>query len=206
MNHEHRYNQIIMNAMKENRRYDTTKFYERHHIIPKCCGGSDSSENLIYLKLREHFICHGLLAKMPEYTKDDILRCKLETAYVGMGGGTFSSRTYEKMRKSWQLKLRSILQAKKENGQQLGRPSNLIPEVEQEVLNLRKDGMGFTKICKTLNIGTHTVYKVLEKHNVKTEHIKHTNQKSKKTNKSKKKKKQQPIYDHIPLMIDKFMI
>jgi hypothetical protein len=206
MNHEYRYNQIIMNAMKENRRYDTTKFYERHHIIPKCCGGSDSSENLIYLKLREHFICHGLLAKMSKYTKDDILRCKLETAYVGMGGGTFSSRTYEKMRKLHQLKLRSIMQAKKEKGHKLGRKTNLTPQVEQDVLTLRKDGTGILKIGKILKLGTQTIYKVLEKHNVKTEHIKHTNQKSKKTNKSKKKKKQQPIYDHIPLMIDKFMI
>jgi len=204
MNHEHRYNQIIMNAMKENRKYDKTKFYEQHHIVPKCCGGSNTSENLIYLTLREHFICHGLLAKMPEYTKDNLSRCKLEMAYVGMGGGTFSSRTYEKMRKLRMLKLRSILQAKKEQGHQLGRPSYLSPEVEHDVLNLRKSGMGFTKISKTLKIGTHTIYKILKKHNIKTERIKHTNQNNKKT--KKKKKKQKPIYDHIPLMSDNFMI
>jgi len=99
------------------------------------------------------------------------------------------------------------MQAKKEKGHKLGRKTNLTPEVEKDVLTLRKDGIGILKIGKILKIGTQTIYKVLEKHNVKTEHIKHTNQNSKKTKKSKKsKKKQQPIYDHIPLMIDKFMI
>lgn len=37
---------------------------ERHHIIPKCLGGTDIKSNLVFLTFQEHFICHRLLPKM----------------------------------------------------------------------------------------------------------------------------------------------
>lgn len=39
------------------------EYHERHHIIPKCIGGTNDEENLIDLFAREHFIAHKLLAK-----------------------------------------------------------------------------------------------------------------------------------------------
>lgn len=39
-------------------------YTERHHIIPKSLGGSNSKDNLVALTGREHFICHRLLVKM----------------------------------------------------------------------------------------------------------------------------------------------
>lgn len=39
-------------------------YFEKHHIIPKSLGGTDSLDNLIKLTAREHFICHWLLTKM----------------------------------------------------------------------------------------------------------------------------------------------
>lgn len=41
-------------------------YYEKHHIIPKCLGGSNDYSNIIALTAREHFICHMLLTKMVE--------------------------------------------------------------------------------------------------------------------------------------------
>ena len=38
------------------------EYHERHHIIPKCCGGTDEEDNLIDLFAREHFMAHKLLA------------------------------------------------------------------------------------------------------------------------------------------------
>lgn len=38
-------------------------YSERHHIIPRCLGGTDDEDNLINLTAREHFIAHMLLAK-----------------------------------------------------------------------------------------------------------------------------------------------
>jgi hypothetical protein len=39
-------------------------YVERHHIIPKSCGGSDDKFNLVSLTPREHFIVHLLLTKI----------------------------------------------------------------------------------------------------------------------------------------------
>ena len=42
------------------------EYSEKHHIIPRCLGGTDKKENLVRLTAREHFICHRLLVKMVE--------------------------------------------------------------------------------------------------------------------------------------------
>jgi len=40
------------------------EYVERHHIIPRCLGGSNALDNIVSLTPREHFICHLLLTKM----------------------------------------------------------------------------------------------------------------------------------------------
>ena len=40
------------------------KYYERHHIIPKCMGGSDYYDNIVLLEAREHYLAHYLLTKI----------------------------------------------------------------------------------------------------------------------------------------------
>ena len=43
---------------------------EWHHVVPRCLGGSDDSDNLVLLTWREHFIAHRLLCRMyPENHK-----------------------------------------------------------------------------------------------------------------------------------------
>jgi hypothetical protein len=58
MNHLSIYDSIISRAKQRDR---LTEYQERHHIIPRCLGGSDDSDNLVLLTAREHFICHALL-------------------------------------------------------------------------------------------------------------------------------------------------
>lgn len=41
-----------------------TGYKERHHIIPRCMGGDNSPENLVYLTPEEHYVVHQLLVKM----------------------------------------------------------------------------------------------------------------------------------------------
>lgn len=38
-------------------------YHERHHIIPRSCGGTDDENNLIDLLGREHYIAHKLLVE-----------------------------------------------------------------------------------------------------------------------------------------------
>ena len=62
MNYERVYNQIIENAKLDepNRK---GMYTERHHIIPRCMGGTNEKSNLVKLTAREHFLCHWLLWK-----------------------------------------------------------------------------------------------------------------------------------------------
>lgn len=39
------------------------KPFEKHHIVPKCMGGSNKAENIIRLTPEDHFFAHLLLAK-----------------------------------------------------------------------------------------------------------------------------------------------
>jgi NUMOD3 motif len=41
-------------------------YSEKHHIIPVCLGGSNRSDNLIRLTVREHFLLHWLLTKFTD--------------------------------------------------------------------------------------------------------------------------------------------
>lgn len=41
-----------------------TGYTEKHHIIPKCMGGSNDKSNIVKLTARQHFVCHLLLTKM----------------------------------------------------------------------------------------------------------------------------------------------
>lgn len=64
------YYAIIEKAKRENRRKDGVVYYESHHILPRCLGGTGkysqwrSHPNLVLLTAKEHFLCHRLLCKM----------------------------------------------------------------------------------------------------------------------------------------------
>lgn len=57
------YKQFIDNILQTRGRFNCgEEYHERHHILPKCIGGTDDEENLIDLFAREHYIAHKLLA------------------------------------------------------------------------------------------------------------------------------------------------
>ena len=43
-------------------------YKERHHVIPRCMGGGNSSDNIVELTGEEHYVAHQLLVKLhPEH-------------------------------------------------------------------------------------------------------------------------------------------
>ena len=60
MNYQRIYDQLIDRA--RNRVPDG--YVERHHVIPRCMGGSDEADNLVALYPEEHFLAHVLLVKI----------------------------------------------------------------------------------------------------------------------------------------------
>lgn len=65
------YEEFINNILETRGRFACgNEYHERHHIVPKCMGGSNDKENLIDLFAREHFEAHRLLAlENPENEK-----------------------------------------------------------------------------------------------------------------------------------------
>jgi hypothetical protein len=44
--------------------FDTETYCERHHIIPKCLGGSNFCLNIVKLTAEEHYLAHQLLVRL----------------------------------------------------------------------------------------------------------------------------------------------
>lgn len=65
------YEEFINNILNTRGRFACSdEYHERHHIVPKCMGGTNDEENLIDLFAREHFEAHRMLAlENPENEK-----------------------------------------------------------------------------------------------------------------------------------------
>lgn len=60
MDYQKHYDRLIERATV--RKLDC--YTERHHVVPRCLGGSDESENLVDLTPEEHYVAHQLLVKI----------------------------------------------------------------------------------------------------------------------------------------------
>ena len=60
MNYEKHYNTLI----ERSKGRILEGYTERHHIIPKCMGGSNDIANIAVLTPEEHFVAHQLLVKI----------------------------------------------------------------------------------------------------------------------------------------------
>ena len=100
MNYQNIYNQIIERAKTRN----LIGYKERHHIIPKCLGGSNSKENIVDLTAKEHFICHMLLTNI--YPKNHKLKCAIWIMATGFRKSLnnkykVGSITYDRLKKEF---------------------------------------------------------------------------------------------------------
>lgn len=74
------YTDFIQNILNSRGRFSCgEEYHERHHILPKCLGGTDDNDNLIDLFAREHFIAHKLLAEENPDNKKLILAWHMMT-------------------------------------------------------------------------------------------------------------------------------
>jgi len=60
MNYQRLYDSIVRRG--QNRILEG--YSEKHHIIPRCLGGTDEATNLVSLTPEEHYLCHLLLVKI----------------------------------------------------------------------------------------------------------------------------------------------
>ncbi len=94
MNYQAAYDRLV----QKRRSSPVIGYSEKHHVIPRCLGGTDDAANIVALTGREHFVAHVLLAKihggklwMP------VLRMKNRNGQEKY----INSRLYEKARIEW---------------------------------------------------------------------------------------------------------
>lgn len=87
---ENTYQAFIQNILDNRGRFACgDEYHERHHIVPKCMGGTNDKDNLIDLFAKEHFEAHKLLAlENPENSK-------LTYAWAMMSWTKRDGRNYE---------------------------------------------------------------------------------------------------------------
>ena len=95
MNYKKIYDSIIERATGRKKMrlgHPNYVYYERHHILPKCLGGSNEKTNLAFLTAEEHWVAHLLLVKMNPGNHKLVFACKA----MSMTGGN-TKRTTNKM-------------------------------------------------------------------------------------------------------------
>ena len=121
--YERWYTSLIAKARSTRSLYPKTENTEKHHIIPRCVGGTDEESNLARLSIREHYIAHLLLIKM--YDGEE--KYKLEWALFSLAGKpsrkiVLTSRQFEKCRST----LHNSMRGKKQSEAHVAKRSKLI--------------------------------------------------------------------------------
>lgn len=74
--------QKIYNALIDRANNRISEGYiEKHHIIPRCLGGTDDKINLVALYPEEHFLAHQLLVKLHPTNKKLLFAAQLMTTH-----------------------------------------------------------------------------------------------------------------------------
>jgi len=69
------------------------QYREKHHIVPRCMGGTDELDNLVELTAREHYVVHQLLVKM--YPNESGLVWAARYMTYDSNGERINNRLYE---------------------------------------------------------------------------------------------------------------
>lgn len=109
MNYEKIYNALVEKAkVRGLNKNQYEGYFEIHHILPKCLGGSDDKSNLVMFTGREHFIAHMLLWKAYPNQKG-LMRAAFLMSSRWVSGSDrlsdapehISSKTYAKLREEY---------------------------------------------------------------------------------------------------------
>jgi hypothetical protein len=106
MNYKKIHDQIIKRA--KNRILEGYK--ENHHIVPKCMGGTNESDNVVELTAREHFIIHKLLHRIyPTHQGLWFAIWIMSTTKTSNDRDyKVSSRDYNRLKEQFAIKIRDV--------------------------------------------------------------------------------------------------
>lgn len=105
MNYRKIYDQLIERGKSRS----LEGYKERHHIVPRCMGGSDDKDNLVELTASEHYVAHQLLAKI--YPDNHKLSYAVHIMSSKLAGR--NNKSYEWIRKRVSIANSAVLTGKK---------------------------------------------------------------------------------------------
>ena len=105
MNYQAIYNKLIARALV--RKKDLAEYYECHHIVPKCLGGSNDQKNLVNLTAREHFVAHLCLVKIYP-GNGSLVRAAVMMACGSSQHKRSANRIYEWLRKKHSVAMQEL--------------------------------------------------------------------------------------------------
>jgi len=102
MDHARIYHSLVTKANGRGlNKAEHTGYFEIHHIVPRCRGGSDAGNSLVMLTGREHYIAHMLLWKMHPNDYLLLYAAFMMTNVDSRNGGKVNSRLYAATREEF---------------------------------------------------------------------------------------------------------
>ncbi len=113
-------------------------YYEKHHILPKCLGGTNEKSNLVLFTAREHLIAHMLLHRI---YPDNI---KILNAVIAMFTGPKNGLDKEKFKSLFSSRSSSYYR-KLYSEAKKGKPGHKHTEITKKKISAANLGRKFTK-------------------------------------------------------------
>lgn len=108
LNYQKIYNNLIEWAKINN--VDDSLYYEKHHILPRCLGGTDEAENLVKMTPEQHYVAHQLLIKLYPDSNGLWFACKMMT--MDLQGNRPNNKLYGWVRKGSNKKHSNLVKDK----------------------------------------------------------------------------------------------
>ena len=97
MNYQKIYNNLINHA----KRRISEGYVEKHHIVPRCLGGTDAKENIVSLYPEEHYLAHLLLCKVNKGNSKLLYAAMNMTSGSMINNGKRNNKAYGWLRRQY---------------------------------------------------------------------------------------------------------
>jgi hypothetical protein len=95
------YQKIYINLMDRAQGRVSQGYVEKHHIVPRCLGGTDIKENIVNLYPEEHYLAHMLLCKLNKGNSKLLYAAMNMTSGSMINNGKRNNKAYGWLRRQY---------------------------------------------------------------------------------------------------------